>query len=83
MFLFIVLMISREGIETSLLLLQLKETLHLAGGAVLGLAAAAGVAWLWSRFESSTRMGCDSTFSWSSGASSRMWPTRNERSRSM
>jgi high-affinity iron transporter len=34
-FLFTVLMVSREGMETALLLLQLKETLHLALGAAL------------------------------------------------
>lgn len=48
-FLFIVLMVSREGMETALLLLQLKET-NLVTGALLGVGAAAGVAWLWSRF---------------------------------
>ncbi len=45
--------------------------------------ASATTAWLRSRFESSTRMGWASTFSWSSGSSSAMRPTRNERSRSM
>src|SRR6266571_4857916 len=35
-FLFTVLMVSREGMETALLLMQLKETLHLALGATLG-----------------------------------------------
>jgi high-affinity iron transporter len=49
-FLFTVLMITREGMETALLLLQLKETLHLVAGAALGLVGAAGLAALWSRF---------------------------------
>ena len=40
-FLFTVLMVTREGMETALLLLQLKETLHLALGAALGVAGAA------------------------------------------
>jgi high-affinity iron transporter len=49
-FLFTMLMISREGMETALLLLQLRNTLHLITGALLGIAGAATVAWLWSRF---------------------------------
>jgi high-affinity iron transporter len=49
-FLFTVLMVTREGMETALLLVQLRETLHLAAGAALGVAGAAGLAWLWSRF---------------------------------
>jgi high-affinity iron transporter len=43
-------MISREGMETALLLLQLRQTLQLVAGALLGLGGAAAVAWLWSRF---------------------------------
>ena len=49
-FLFTLLMVSREGMETALLLMQLRETLHLAMGALAGVLGAAGVAWLWSRF---------------------------------
>jgi high-affinity iron transporter len=49
-FLFTLLMISREGMETALLLMQLHETRYLVIGAVLGSVAAAGVAWLWSRY---------------------------------
>lgn len=49
-FLFTLLMISREGMETALLLMQLRETLNLLFGAAVGLAGAAGVAWLWSRY---------------------------------
>jgi high-affinity iron transporter len=49
-FLFTLLMVSREGIETGLLLMQLRETLYLALGAVIGVIGAAGVAWLWSRY---------------------------------
>jgi high-affinity iron transporter len=49
-FLFTLLMVSREGIETALLLMQLRETLQLVVGALLGVTGAALVAWLWSRF---------------------------------
>jgi len=49
-FVFTVLMIGREGMETALLLMQLKSTVNLAFGAALGIAGSAGVAWLWSRF---------------------------------
>lgn len=48
-FLFTVLMVSREGMETALLLMQLRDTMHLALGAIAGVAGAAGLAWLWSR----------------------------------
>ncbi len=49
-FLFTVLMVTREGMETALLLLQLRETLNLAVGAAAGVAGAAAVAWMWSRY---------------------------------
>jgi high-affinity iron transporter len=49
-FLFTLLMISREGMETALLLMQLHETTYLVLGAAIGSLAAAGIAWLWSRF---------------------------------
>jgi high-affinity iron transporter len=49
-FLFTVLMVTREGMETALLLLQLKETLHL----VLG---AAGLSALWSRYGHRVNLG--------------------------
>ena len=49
-FLFTLLMVSREGMETVLLLMQLRETVHLALGAALGVAGAAAIAWLWSRY---------------------------------
>ena len=49
-FLFTLLMISREGMETALLLMQLHQTRYLMAGAALGSVAAAGVAWLWSRY---------------------------------
>ena len=49
-FLFTLLMVSREGIETALLLMQLRETVHLMMGAMMGVLGAAGVAWLWSRY---------------------------------
>jgi len=47
--LFTTLMISREGMETALLLLQLRQTLDLVTGALLGVVGAGIVAWLWSR----------------------------------
>jgi high-affinity iron transporter len=49
-FLFVLLMVSREGMESVLLLIQLRETMNLAIGAISGIAAAASVAWLWSRY---------------------------------
>ena len=48
--LFTVLMISREGMETALLLMQLRETMNLLLGAAAGIAGAAVVASLWSRY---------------------------------
>ncbi len=52
-FLFTVLMITREGMETALLLgtllFQMKAA-RVAAGALLGLAAAAALAWLWGRY---------------------------------
>jgi high-affinity iron transporter len=49
-FLFTLLMIGREGVETALLLMQLHATPNLALGAAIGVLAAASVAWMWSRF---------------------------------
>jgi high-affinity iron transporter len=49
-FLFTLLMVSREGMETALLLMQLRETAHLALGASVGVLSAAAVAWLWSAY---------------------------------
>jgi high-affinity iron transporter len=49
-FLFTLLMVSREGMETALLLMQLRNTLNLVAGAALGVVGAAGLAWLWSRY---------------------------------
>ena len=52
-FLFTLLMISREGMETALLmgtLLFQIQAMDVITGALAGLACAAGVAWLWSRF---------------------------------
>lgn len=48
-FLFTVLTISREGMETSLMLLQVRSP-RLIWGAMLGLCAAAGMAWAWGQF---------------------------------
>ena len=56
-FLFTVLMVAREGIETALLLLQLRQTLNLVTGALLGSVGAAFVAWLWSRFGHRVNLG--------------------------
>jgi len=48
-FLFTVLMITREGMETSLMLMQVRDKGYLAG-IILGLSAAALMSWMWSRF---------------------------------
>jgi high-affinity iron transporter len=48
-FLFTFLMITREGMETALMLMQIKDP-NLVNGAVLGLVAAVGFAWGWARF---------------------------------
>src|SRR6266436_5683487 len=49
-FLFALLMVSREGMETAVLLIQLKETIHLAAAAMAGVGGAAALAWLYSRY---------------------------------
>jgi high-affinity iron transporter len=48
-FLFTFLMITREGMETALLLMQVRDP-QLINGAVLGILAAAAFAWGWARF---------------------------------
>lgn len=48
-FLFTFLMITREGMETALMLLQVRDP-RMVSGALIGLAAAAGLAWAWGRF---------------------------------
>lgn len=48
-FLFTALTISREGMETALMLLQVRSS-RLVWGALLGLAAAVGMAWAWAQF---------------------------------
>jgi len=48
-FLFTFLMITREGMETALMLLQVHDS-SLVYGALLGLVAAVGLAWAWARF---------------------------------
>ena len=48
-FLFTFLMITREGMETALLLMQVRNP-NLVSGALLGLAAAIVFAWGWARF---------------------------------
>jgi len=48
-FLFTALTISREGMETALMLLQVR-TPRLIWGALMGLAAAGSMAWAWGRF---------------------------------
>jgi len=48
-FLFTFLMITREGMETALMLLQIRDP-HLISGGLLGLAAAGAFAWSWAHF---------------------------------
>jgi len=48
-FLFTFLIITREGMETALMLLQVRDS-RLVSGALLGLLAAAGLAWAWARY---------------------------------
>jgi high-affinity iron transporter len=48
-FLFTFLMITREGMETALMLLQVRDP-RLVSGALLGLVAAGALAWSWARF---------------------------------
>jgi high-affinity iron transporter len=48
-FLFTFLMITREGMETALLLMQVRDP-RMINGAVLGILAAGGFAWGWARF---------------------------------
>ncbi len=48
-FLFTFLMITREGMETALLLLQVRQS-QVVSGALLGLLAATAFAWAWARF---------------------------------
>ena len=56
-FLFTLLMVSREGLETALLLMQLRETVYLALGAAAGVVGAAAIAWLWSRYGRRVNLG--------------------------
>src|SRR5215510_11576158 len=56
-FLFTLLMVSREGMETALLLMQLRNTVNLVFGALVGVAGAAGLAWLWSRYGHRVNLG--------------------------
>jgi high-affinity iron transporter len=46
---FTVLMITREGMETALLLIQVHDS-NMISGALLGLGAAGLLAWTWARF---------------------------------
>lgn len=48
-FVFTFLMITREGMETALMLLQVRGS-EMLGGALIGLFAAAGFAWGWAKF---------------------------------
>ena len=54
-FLFTLVMISREGMETALLLIQIHEA-QIVAGVVLGVAAAVGMAILWQQFSSRINM---------------------------
>ncbi len=56
-FLFTLLMVSREGLETALLLMQVRQTVNLVLGAAAGVLGAAGVAWLWSRYGRRVNLG--------------------------
>jgi high-affinity iron transporter len=56
-FLCTLLMVSREGLETALLLMQLRETVNLVMGAAAGVLGAAGIAWLWSRYGRRVNLG--------------------------
>src|SRR5712664_2369132 len=52
-FLFVVLMVTREGMETAFItasLFRQTDTAHFALGALAGLALAAALAWAWSRY---------------------------------
>src|SRR3954471_19794992 len=52
-FLFVVLMITREGMETAFIMASLfrqTDSTHFALGALGGLVLAAGLAWAWSRY---------------------------------
>ena len=56
-FLFTLLMVSREGLETVLLLMQLRNAMNLVLGAAAGVVGAAGIAWLWSRYGRRVNLG--------------------------
>src|SRR5215210_94867 len=56
-FLFTVLMVSREGMETALLLFQVRETANVVIGALSGVLGAAAIAWLWSRYGGRVNLG--------------------------
>lgn len=56
-FLFTLLMVSREGMETALLLMQLRGTMNLTLGAAGGVVGAAAVALLWSRYGRRVNLG--------------------------
>lgn len=49
-FSFTLLMISREGMETALLLIQLRETPHVFIGAIMGVLGSASLAWAWAQY---------------------------------
>jgi high-affinity iron transporter len=51
------LMVSREGMETALLLMQIRGALNLTLGAAAGVLGAAGIAWLWSRYGRRVNLG--------------------------
>ena len=49
-FLFILFMVGREGMETALLLIQIRDVPSIFVGAVWGILGAASLAWAWTRY---------------------------------
>ncbi len=49
-FLFTVLMVTREGMEAAMILIQVRSAPRFLAGALLGLAGAAALSWTWARF---------------------------------
>jgi high-affinity iron transporter len=56
-FSFTLLMVTREGMESALLLIQVRQTMDLLLGGALGLVGAAAMAWLWTRYGHHVNLG--------------------------